>query len=264
MKSLLLFVAFTLVLLISPLFAQDFPFIIWKRDGYDETLSTGTSITSTASFDDIDTSHSVSKPTDVLNEEFIEPTDSVPKSNSTSQSKSPNSSGKTKSSSSSSLSSTPPPQPTTTTTHAYYKKVVKLHVESTPATAAGYPVKPTAAPTFAYYDEGIVYIKGTPYQVLAADSDYYNVEQGGNGDWELVDKVDTGKGDDKNKTGQLEQNTNALLEDGDGKGKSGSAVYSADVVSAAENAVRKAAFFSFVAAGMITIGLLVFFGIIKT
>ncbi|KAF3919925.1 hypothetical protein AA313_de0202299 [Arthrobotrys entomopaga] len=151
--------------------------------------------------------------------------------------------------------------PPTLTTEIFYKKLVKLHINTLPAT--NYPTKPTSQPTFALYEEGIIYIKGTPYAILGADSDYYKVKQSDDGNtWDPVDgKKNKDEEKDKAEAEAVnkaeEEHTEELL-----KLASGNAVYSADMVSAGENAARKMAFFTVLGAGIIVIGLLVFFQVI--
>ncbi|KAF3197134.1 hypothetical protein TWF679_003556 [Orbilia oligospora] len=159
----------------------------------------------------------------------------------------------------SSSSSAPPEdveeQPPETTT-AFFQKLVKIHIN--PTQAPNYPTKPTNYPPFADYEQGIVYVKGIPHQILAADTNYNRLKQAEDGiGWEEADKKDG-----KQKQEELEQE----LEHQDrlvagGAGGDGNAVYSADVTSGEENAVKKAVFFSVIAAGIITIGLLAFFGV---
>ncbi|KAK6345251.1 hypothetical protein TWF718_007177 [Orbilia javanica] len=160
--------------------------------------------------------------------------------------------GKPKSSSS---SSPPLPEEPPTETTVFYKKLVKIHIN--PTQAPNHPIKPKDYPTFADYEEGIAYVKGIPHQILAADTDYKRLKQAEDGiSWEEADKKD-----EKAKQEELElelEHQNKLVA---GEGGRGGAVYSADMTSGEENAVKKAVFFSVIAAGIITIGLLAFFGI---
>ncbi|KAK6543019.1 hypothetical protein TWF694_006949 [Orbilia ellipsospora] len=180
-----------------------------------------------------------------------------------SDSKSPAATSKKQKSKSISTSTRNPHAPSTLTTQIFYKKLVKLHIHTLPAT--NYPTKPTSQPTFALYEEGIIYIKGIPYAILGADSEYNKVKLSDDGNnWDMVDgdkSKDNNDGKNKEKSEAVnkaeEEHTQQLL-----KIASGKAVYSADMVSAAENAVRKLVFFTVIGAGMIAIGLLVFFQVI--
>ncbi|KAF3088568.1 hypothetical protein TWF102_004946 [Orbilia oligospora] len=298
MKPLISCSLLFLMYLISLSIAQDIQLSRVKRYEHDvdnELIETDPPLTSTVIFDDVDTSHTA--PTDkggskTSPESFIEPTDSVsestepppsetPKptkpgasnsdtddspppltdsdsdsnnSTSTSNSTSKKPTGKLKPSSSS--SSAPPEdveeQPPETTT-AFFQKLVKVHIN--PTQAQNYPTKPTNYPPFADYEQGIVYVKGIPHQILAADTNYNRLKQAEDDiGWEEADKKD-----DKQKQEELEQeleHQDRLVAGGDGH-----VIYSADVTSGEENAVKKAVFFSVIAAGIITIGLLAFFGV---
>ncbi|KAK6528042.1 hypothetical protein TWF281_009299 [Arthrobotrys megalospora] len=283
----------TFIILLFPYFlnssiAEEVRFTVVKRyeHNIDELLETRPPITSTVVFDDVDTSHTVPTNkggTPTSQESFIEPTDSVsknakilsstdpkptnsdpdssaddsppPLSGSPSNSTSKKPTGKQKSSSSSSSE-----ESFSETTTAFYEKLVKVHINPTPT--PNHPTKPTNYPTFANYEQGIVYLNGVPHQVLAADTDYNRLKQAEDGaSWEDADKKDD-KAKQEELDSELEHQDKLVAGEGGDVGN-GHAVYSADLTNAAENAVKKAVFFSVIAAGMITIGLLVFFGTIK-
>ncbi|KAF3914778.1 hypothetical protein ABW20_dc0100943 [Dactylellina cionopaga] len=214
---------------------QELPLAIWRRDGYGENAGATTLVTSTATFDEIDSTYSI------VSTGFL--TILTPAA-----SKSDKSDDTVAAELVTAKSESDRLDSATSTEHP--------SGSNGSATAAGHPTRPANYPTYAAYEEGIVYVKGMPYQILAADSDYYHVEQAGNGEWEVVDKVDA---EDINDT--EEEHKSKLA--GGGSRSGGGAIYSADVPSAAENAVTKAVFFTIIAALMVTVGLLVFFGVIK-
>ncbi|KAK6360589.1 hypothetical protein TWF730_006727 [Orbilia blumenaviensis] len=261
---------------------------------HDELLQTKGGISATVIFDDVDTSHTItndrgpktsqesisliepadsgsepttststsSKPTDSDNDDDDDDPPPLSDSHSSSDpnpSSPPSKTSKKQSKKPNSSASTPPEEPTVQTTTAYYKKLVKVHIN--PAPAKNYPSKPKNYPTFADYEQGIVYIKGIPHQVLAADTDYSQLKQSEDGtSWEpMFEKDDKAKQEEFER--ELEHQDKLIAGEGGGGG-SGHALYSADVANGSENAVKKAVFFGIIAAGIITIGLLVYYGII--
>ncbi|KAF3939393.1 hypothetical protein ABW19_dt0209672 [Dactylella cylindrospora] len=182
--------------------------------------STSPTLSSTIFFDDIDTSHTGS-PTSTHTSKPPKPT------------------------------SPPPPTKTSlviTTTIKHLKKLVRVHINPDPY--ANHPTKPASEPTFADYEQGIVYLAGVPHQVLEAHAEYSELVQDENGTW-----VEGEEDDDDDGGGGSE---------GGGRNEAeGKAVYSADVESSGGNAIKKAVFFTTIAAAMITVGLLVFFKVIK-
>ncbi|KAK6520567.1 hypothetical protein TWF506_000820 [Arthrobotrys conoides] len=296
MKPFISFLLFYSISLINFSIAADQArFSILKRVEQDigDPVETDPPLTSTVIFDDVDTSHTV--PTDkkgakTSEESFIEPTDPVLKYTESPPSETPK---PRKPASTSDGDDSPPPltdfnsnsssdsntaskktgaklKPTSSsssrpeedeeeqieTTTVFFKKLVKVHIN--PTQAPNYPSKPSSYPPFADYEQGIVYVGGTPHQVLAADTNYIPLKQAEDGiGWEEADKKDD---NEKQEEAELESEHQDALEAG--AGGNGGAVYSADVTSGEDNAVKKAVFFSVIAAGIITIGLLAFFGVL--
>ncbi|KAK6505083.1 hypothetical protein TWF481_007005 [Arthrobotrys musiformis] len=270
MRLLIAFLILSLLQLLPSSSADEVRVHIKRYEhNFGEILETAPPPTSTIVFDDIDTSHTIPSKDEpnTSQEPFIEPADSVsasanptssdpsePPPDSTSNPFSKQKSNKPSSSSSEPSQTEDPPTETTT---EFYKKLVKVHIN--PTRAGNYPTKGSNYPTFAAYDEGIVYIKGIPHQVLAADTNYNRLSQAEDGvSWEEAEKKDD-KAKQEEADAELDHQDKLVSNGGSGNGN---AVYSADLTSGEENAVKKAVFFSVIAAGIITLGLLAFFGII--